>query len=156
MIGSPGIGWQHFAKRIIRSPTPLTRTPPVRTRSCGGATGGRAVKSLAATLPARTTLEADGALRTEGDLGFSASLLLAIHMARRLFGLTSEEVLLGVTRHAAQALGLRGARGMISPGLAADFAVWSIDSLDELGYWAGFNPCSMVVKDGEFVLERPV
>jgi imidazolonepropionase len=85
-----------------------------------------------------------------------ASLLLAINMARRLFGLTSEEVLLGVTRHAAQALGMLGARGAIAKGHAADFAVWSIESLDELGYWTGFNPCSMVVKDGEIVLERPV
>jgi imidazolonepropionase len=48
------------------------------------------------------------------------------------------------------------ARGAIAPGLAADFAVWSIESLDELGYWAGFNPCSMVVKDGVIVLERQV
>ena len=31
-IGSPGMGWQHFAKRTRRSPTPLTRTPPVRAR----------------------------------------------------------------------------------------------------------------------------
>jgi len=85
-----------------------------------------------------------------------ASLLLAINMARRLFGLTSEEVLLGVTRHAAQAVGMGGARGSIAPGHAADFAAWSIESLDELGYWAGFNPCSMVVKDGEIVLERTV
>jgi imidazolonepropionase len=85
-----------------------------------------------------------------------ASLLLAINMARRLFGLTSEEVLLGVTRHAARAVGMHGARGTIAPGHAADFAVWSIDSLDELGYWVGFNPCSMVVKDGEIALERPV
>jgi imidazolonepropionase len=85
-----------------------------------------------------------------------ASLLLAINMARRLFGMTSEEVLLGVTRHAAQALGMLGARGAIAPGHTADFAAWSIDSLDEFGYWTGFNPCSMVVKDGEIVLERPV
>ncbi len=42
------------------------------------ATGGWSVKSLAATLPGRTTLEADGMLRTEGDLGFSGSLLLAV------------------------------------------------------------------------------
>ena len=42
------------------------------------ATGGWTVKSLAATLPGRTTLEADGMLRTEGDLGFSGSMLLAI------------------------------------------------------------------------------
>jgi imidazolonepropionase len=85
-----------------------------------------------------------------------ASLLLAINMARRLFGLTSEEVLPGVTRHAARALGMSTTRGAVAPGLAADFAVWSVESLDELGYWTGFNPCSMVVKDGEIVLERQV
>jgi imidazolonepropionase len=85
-----------------------------------------------------------------------ASLLLAMNMARRLFGLTSEEVLLGVTRHAARALGLASRRGSVAAGHAADFAAWSIDSLDELGYWTGFNPCSMVVKDGSIVLERNV
>jgi imidazolonepropionase len=85
-----------------------------------------------------------------------ASLLLAMNMARRLFGLTSEEVLLGVTRHAARALGLQASRGVIAKGFAADFAVWSIDSIDELGYWAGFNPCSLVAKDGAIVLERDV
>lgn len=85
-----------------------------------------------------------------------ASLLLAMNMARRLFGLSSEEVLPGVTRHAARALGLTHERGLLAPGLAADFSVWSVDTLDELGYWAGFNPCSMVVKHGSIVLERPV
>ncbi|MEP9371784.1 AsmA-like C-terminal region-containing protein [Mesorhizobium sp. KR1-2] len=40
--------------------------------------GGWAVKSLAATLPGRTTLEANGLLRTEGDFGFKGSLLLAV------------------------------------------------------------------------------
>jgi imidazolonepropionase len=85
-----------------------------------------------------------------------ASLLLAMNMARRLFGLTSEEVLAGTTRHAARALRLQRERGALQAGLAADLAVWSVDSLDELGYWAGFNPCSMVVKDGEIALERAV
>jgi imidazolonepropionase len=85
-----------------------------------------------------------------------ASLLLAMHMARRSFGLTSAEVLAATTTHAARALGLQDERGALRPGLAADFAAWSIDSLDELGYWAGFNPCSSVVKAGALVLERPV
>jgi imidazolonepropionase len=77
-------------------------------------------------------------------------------MARRLFGLTSDEVLAGVTRQAARALGLQRQRGSMQPGLAADLAVWSIESLDELGYWAGFNPCSMVVKAGKIAVERAV
>jgi imidazolonepropionase len=83
-----------------------------------------------------------------------ASLLVAMNMARRLFGLTSNEVLHGVTRHAARALGLQARCGSLAPGLEADFAVWSIDTLDELGYWVGYNPCSMVVRGGEIVLER--
>jgi len=85
-----------------------------------------------------------------------ASLLLAMNMARRLFGMMSDEVLLGVTRHAARALGLEAVRGSLAPGRAADFAAWSVDSLDELGYWVGFNPCSLVAKDGAIVLERDV
>jgi imidazolonepropionase len=83
-----------------------------------------------------------------------ASLLVAMNMARRLFGLTSLEVLAGVTRHAARAVGESGRRGTLARGFVADFAAWSIESLDELGYWIGFNPCSLVVHGGEIVLER--
>jgi imidazolonepropionase len=85
-----------------------------------------------------------------------ASLLVAMNMARRLFGLTSDEVLHGVTRHAARALGREHQCGSIAPGLAADFAVWSVATPDELGYWIGYNPCSMVVRHGEIVHERNV
>jgi imidazolonepropionase len=83
-----------------------------------------------------------------------ASLQTAMNMARRLFSLTSDEVLDGVTRNAARALGLGDRLGQIAPGFRADFAAWSIDTPDELGYWIGFNPCSMVVRGGEIVLER--
>jgi imidazolonepropionase len=112
-------------------------------------------------LPPIASLRANGvplAVASDCNPGSApgASLLLAMNMARRLFGLTSAEVLAGVTRNAARALGMQTARGSIEPGRAADFAVWSVDSPDELGYWAGFNPCSMVVKAGEIVLERAV
>lgn len=40
--------------------------------------GGWAVKSLSATLPGRTRLEADGFLRTRDGLGFDGQLLLAV------------------------------------------------------------------------------
>jgi imidazolonepropionase len=83
-----------------------------------------------------------------------ASLQTAMHMARRLFGMTGSEVLDGVTRHAARAVNLAATHGRLAPGYRADFAVWSVGSLDELGYWIGFNPCSMVVRHGEIVLER--
>ncbi|TPJ15638.1 AsmA-like C-terminal region-containing protein [Mesorhizobium sp. B2-7-2] len=42
------------------------------------AEGGWSVKSLAATLPGRTTLEADGMLSLEDHFGFTGSLLLAV------------------------------------------------------------------------------
>ena len=78
-----------------------------------------------------------------------ASLLLAMSMATRLFGLTAEEALLGVTRHAAQALGLAAERGCLAPGQAADFVVWHVSSPEELGYWIGFNPRRSVVRAAE-------
>jgi imidazolonepropionase len=82
------------------------------------------------------------------------SLLLAMSMATRLFGLTAEEALLGVTRHAAQALGLGAERGMLKAGMAADFVVWNVRTLDELCYWIGFNPRRTVVRAAE-VLRWP-
>jgi imidazolonepropionase len=82
------------------------------------------------------------------------SLLLALSMATRLFGLTAEEALLGVTRAAARALGLGEERGTLAAGLAADFVVWNVGSLAELSYWIGFNPRRTVVRAGE-VLRWP-
>jgi imidazolonepropionase len=80
-----------------------------------------------------------------------SSLLLAMSMATRLFGLTCEEALAGVTRHAARALGMQDERGTLAAGKAADFSVWSIGELEELGYWTGFNPCRSIVKGGRLV-----
>jgi imidazolonepropionase len=76
------------------------------------------------------------------------SLLLAMSMATRLFGLTAEEALAGVTRNAAQALGEQATRGTLAAGKAADFVIWDIRSLEELSYWIGFNPLRSVVRAG--------
>jgi imidazolonepropionase len=78
-----------------------------------------------------------------------ASLLTAMSMATRLFDLTAEEALLGVTRHAARALGLEAERGTLAAGKAADFVVWNVGVPEELGYWIGFNPRRTVVRAGE-------
>jgi imidazolonepropionase len=79
------------------------------------------------------------------------SLLLAMSMATRLFGLTPEEALAGVTRHAARALGLEEEVGTLAPGRAADFVIWKIHSLEELGYWIGFNPRAATVRAGRLL-----
>jgi imidazolonepropionase len=84
----------------------------------------------------------------------TTSLLLAMSMGTRLFGLTAEEALLGVTAHAARALGLGAERGSLSPGKAADFVVWNVRSVEELSYWIGFNPRRTVVRAAE-VLRWP-
>lgn len=96
------------------------------------------------------------AVATDCNPGSSptASLLLAMSMGRRLFGLTAAEALAAVTCNAARAAGVHRARGTLAAGCAADFAIWDIESLDELGYWTGFNPCRGTVKGGEVVRLR--
>jgi imidazolonepropionase len=77
------------------------------------------------------------------------SLLLMLNMACTLFRLTPEEVLAGVTRNAAAALGLGSDRGTLEPGKRADFALWDIARPAELAYWAGDNRCVGVVRGGK-------
>jgi imidazolonepropionase len=78
----------------------------------------------------------------------TVSLLLMMNMACRLFGLTPEECLAGVTRSAAQALGLAADRGMLAVGQRADLALWDIGSPAELSYWLGRNPLRHVIRNG--------
>ena len=107
-------------------------------------------------LPPLAALRAAGtgmAIATDCNPGSApgCSLLLAMSMATRLFGLTCEEALAGVTRYAARALGMQEERGTLAPGKAADFVVWGIRDPEELGYWSGFNPCRAVVKGGRLL-----
>ncbi len=76
---------------------------------------------------------------------------MAMSMATRLFGLTSDEALAGVTRHAARALGELDRRGSLTTGKVADFVIWNIRSVEELSYWIGFNPRRGVVRAGKMV-----
>ena len=65
------------------------------------------------------------------------SLRTAMMLACRLFKLTPEECLAGVTRNAARALGLDADRGTLEVGKRADIAVWNISHPRELAYWVG-------------------
>ena len=93
------------------------------------------------------------AIATDCNPGSSPcnSLLLMLNMACTEFRMTTEEVLLGVTKHAAQALGLQESHGQIKVGMKADFVHWSIDNPEDLAYYIGHNPCQTVVQNGVIV-----
>jgi imidazolonepropionase len=69
--------------------------------------------------------------------------------------MTPGEALCGVTRNGARALGQSDIHGTLAPGRFADFCVWDIDSLAELSYWIGFNPCRLVVRHGAIAEAQP-
>ncbi len=90
------------------------------------------------------------AVSTDCNPGTSpcTSLLLMLNMACTLFRLTPEEALAGVTRNAAQALGLRD-RGVLAAGLRADFVLWDLQHPAQLSYALGARPCVQTVFNGE-------
>ncbi|MDH4480450.1 MAG: imidazolonepropionase [Rhodoferax sp.] len=90
------------------------------------------------------------AVSTDSNPGTSpcTSLLLMLNMACTLFRLTPEEALAGVTRHAAQALGLKD-RGVLAPGLRADFVLWDVQHPAQLAYALGANPLIQTIFEGQ-------
>lgn len=81
------------------------------------------------------------ALATDCNPGSSplTSPLLALNMACTLFRMTPLETLLGMTAHAARALG-EAKRGRIIAGYRADLNIWDVTHPAELSYRIGFNP----------------
>ncbi len=82
------------------------------------------------------------AIATDCNPGTSplTSLLLTMNMGATLFRLTVEECLIGVTRHAARALGRAADIGSLEAGKWCDLAIWEIQRPAELVYRMGFNP----------------
>ena len=76
------------------------------------------------------------------------SLLLTMHMAATFFGLTVDEVLRGVTREAARALGRFDTIGSLEVGKACDLAIWSVERPAEIFHTLGHNPLSARVFAG--------
>jgi imidazolonepropionase len=90
------------------------------------------------------------AIATDCNPGTSPGthLPLMLNMACTLFRMTPAEALLGVTRHAAQALGLAHSRGRIAPGLRADLCLWDVDQPAELAYAIGSSPLRARLQNG--------
>jgi imidazolonepropionase len=96
------------------------------------------------------------ALATDSNPGTSpsASLLLMLNMGCTLFRLSVAEVLAGVTRHGAKALGHADVTGEINLGAKADFVAWDIETLAELAYWTGLERCALVVRHGAVTVDK--
>lgn len=96
------------------------------------------------------------ALATDSNPGTSpsTSLLLMLNMGCTLFRLSVAEVLAGVTRHGAKALGHPDVTGEIAVGARADFVAWDIDTLAELAYWTGLDRCALVVRHGVATVDK--
>lgn len=92
------------------------------------------------------------AIATDLNPGTSpfCSLPLMLNMACTLFRLTPEEALLGVTAHAAKALGLSD-RGTLEVGQRADFCCYRIERPAELCYQFGVNMLQQLVIAGHSV-----
>jgi imidazolonepropionase len=90
------------------------------------------------------------ALATDCNPGTSptTSLLLMTHLAQHLWGMSTDEVLLGVTRHAASALGMADSIGSLQEGHIADFVIWQIEHLAQLSYYFGYIPPHQTIKGG--------
>jgi imidazolonepropionase len=67
---------------------------------------------------------------------YCETLPIQMWLATTHFGMTVEEAWLGVTRHAANALGTAGA-GTITPGTRGDLLVWSCDDPAQVPYRYG-------------------
>lgn len=103
--------------------------------------------------PVKALIENGIPIAVATDFNPGSSPLLSIrtagNMACQFFGLTVEQVLRGVTLHAAQALGLDSLMGTLEIGKQADFAIWDVSSPAEIFYTLGGNPCHSVYKRGE-------
>lgn len=95
------------------------------------------------------------AISTDSNPGSSpcTSILLMLNMACTFMRLTPQEALAGVTRIAAQALGLKD-RGALIADQRADFVLWDVKHPAELAYAFGSNPCLSTVWGGQ-VRETP-
>jgi imidazolonepropionase len=91
------------------------------------------------------------AVATDCNPGTSplTSILTAMNLAAIQFHLSVDEVLAGVTREAAHALGRQADIGTLEVGKQANLAIWNVERPVELFYWLGRNPLHARVWRGQ-------
>jgi imidazolonepropionase len=108
--------------------------------------------------PARTFLATGVRLALASDFNPGSSmglnLQLVMTMAVSQMKLSPEEALLGVTLHAAHAMGLEAEVGALAPGKLCDVALTDGPNWRYLSYFYGVNHVRAVLKRGRLVHER--
>jgi imidazolonepropionase len=103
----------------------------------------------------------DVALATDFNPGSSMvnSLLIISSLACSFMRMTPSEAVLGMTRHAAMALGREDSVGSLSPGRNADLVVFRVPDFRYIPYHLGGDIVETVIKGGKVVFnsaqERP-
>jgi imidazolonepropionase len=117
---------------------------------------GTAVTLRMAPPPTKRLREGGVTLAVGTDLNPGTSYLedlpLAATLACGLFHMTFEEALLGITKHAAKAVGLAGKVGEISVGAQADLLVYDLPNEEHLLYKFGQPSPVSVIKSGQVVV----
>ncbi|MHB8511085.1 MAG: imidazolonepropionase [Actinomycetota bacterium] len=93
------------------------------------------------------------AISTDFNAGssYSENLPLAASLACAHLGMTVEEAIIGVTRHAAAALSRSKTHGLIAPGARGDLLILDASHESELVYHYGASSIRSVIKDGRVV-----
>ncbi|MFT5640937.1 MAG: imidazolonepropionase [Cyclobacteriaceae bacterium] len=104
--------------------------------------------------PARAILDQGGQLAIASDWNPGSApmgdLLLQASILGTFQKLSNTEVLAGITVRAAKALGLQD-RGILKPGLKADFLVFATSQYNEILYQQGKMKPANVIKNGKLV-----
>lgn len=106
--------------------------------------------------PARRMLKSGLPVALATDLNpgscYSGSLPLLLALAALYMGMTTEEVILGVTINAARALNRGDRLGSIEKGKQGDLIILNAPSYQHLTYHLGVNQVERVIKKGELVV----
>ena len=68
--------------------------------------------------------------------------------------MTVEEALSALTINSAHAVGRGDTIGQLTPGRAADIVLYDVEALEEIPYNIGWNPVSLVIKNGRIVYQK--
>jgi len=103
-------------------------------------------------------LQVPMAIATDMNPGSSplGSLLTAANMACVLWRMTPAEAWLGITRHAAMALGLGDRKGQLQQGYDADFVLWQVENPVQVIHELGIHRPHRIWLAGKLLLPNPL